>query len=268
MTTMACLLRAIRYEMFRLRTAASVRVLFGLGLLAIALATLPAGRELSAQLGGLSSAGTGAIAWVVGGGRLGTVLPGCVAAVAAAWLGAASIDYEYRHGTALALYASIPRRGTVLLAKALVVAALGILLELVGTALAFGTAALGFLMAGTRHPMPLTTLLASPPALVSAAACGALGVLLSAVLRVRLVAWLGALALAVCVTATVAAVPAWGAADPVSAPLRREALRLFTAIRLPADLTPSRLLGLALVSGLLLLVAVAAQCSVLRRRAE
>jgi len=87
-------LRALRYEVFRLRTAVSARVLVALALLAVSLITLPAAHELSTQPGGLGAAGYGAIAWVVGGGRLGAVLPGCVAAAAAAWLGASSIDYE------------------------------------------------------------------------------------------------------------------------------------------------------------------------------
>jgi len=156
----------------------------------------------------------------------------------------------------------------VLLAKALVVAALAAALELANTALAFGTAALGFLMAGVNRPLPLAAMLATPAELVSAAACGVLALLLTALLRVRLVAWLAALALAVAVTAALAGPVPRGPADPVAATLRGAAGRLLLTVRLPTALVPARLLGLAVLTGLLLLVVAAAQCSVGRRRAE
>jgi len=270
MITLTSVLRAARYEVFRLRTAASARVLVALALLAVALVTLPAAHELSTQPGGLGSARYGAIAWVVGGGRLGVILPGCVAAAAAAWFGASSIDYEYRHGTALALFASIPRRGAVLAAKALVVAVLATALELANVALAFAAAELGFVAAGVSRPLPAAAALATPPELASAAACGVLALLLTVVVRVRLVAWLGTLALAVAVTAAASTTgpSARGSADPVTAPLREMATRLLGMLQVPTGLIPARLLGLAALSGLLLLLVGAAQCAVARRRAQ
>ena len=295
MIALTSLARALRYELFRLRTTVSVRVLTVLALLTVALITLPAAHELSAQPGGLRLAGYSAISWVVGGGRAGAVLPGCVAGAVAAWLGASSIDYDYRHGTALALFASIPRRGAVLLAKTLVVAAFGTVLQLAATALAFGTATLGFLMAGSERSLPAGTALAAPAALVSAAACGVFALLLTAVVRVRLVAWAGALAVAVAAAAiTVGPSGQWFAgmsganpsaypagsgtrsganpgawsADPLAASLGRMADRLVAAVRLPGGVMPDRLVVPVLFCVLLLLVVTAARYSVGHRRAQ
>lgn len=304
MIAMTSLARALRYELFRLRTTVSIRVLTVLALLAVALITLPAARDLSAQPGGSRLAGYGAISWVVGGGRAGAVLPGCVAGAVAAWLGASSVDYDYRHGTALALYASIPRRGAVLLAKALVVATFGIMLQLAASALAFGTATLGFVMAGSGRSLPAGAALAAPAALVAAAGCGVFALLLTSVVRVRLVAWAGTLGLAAAVAAIAVgpsgqwftgmsgansganpraypnAYPSAGAgagsganpgawsADPFAAPLGRMADRLVASVRLPGGAMPDRLVVPVLFCGLLLLVVTAARCSVGRRRAQ
>jgi hypothetical protein len=275
--TLSSFLRALRYESVRMRTAASVRGLSALALLGAALATLPAVRALSGQSGGLGKAGFADVAWVVEGGRLGTVLPGAIAAAAAAWIGASSIDYEYRHGTAVNLFASIPRRGAVLAAKFVLVAALGALLELGCAALAFGAASLAFVMAGFPRPLLPAAALAPPAAIAFAAGCAVLSLLLATVVRIRLLATFVAVAL---VTIVAACVAGSGAApsvelvrtsdtvNPLGAPVGRVADQFSALVHLPDDWKSASFLGVALVGVLALLLAGAARGAIGRRRAQ
>lgn len=287
MITLSSFLRALRYEAVRMRSAAYVWVLMVVALLAAALATLPAAHALSALPGGLGSAEYDQVAWVVDSGRLGAVLPGCIAAAVAAWIGASSIDYEYRHGTAVSLFASIPRRGSVLAAKIVVVAVLAMMIELACAGLAFGTTAFGFVMAGFARPLPLAAGFATPTALVSAAVCGVLALLLTVVVRIRVVAVFFALALAAgaeaCLAGTASgrtagtAVGAGGDAgstaaaimfDPFGASAASLIRRSSALVHLPTGSIPMYLLGPVLLGGLLLVAFGAAQGAVGRRRAQ
>jgi hypothetical protein len=116
--------------------------------------------------------------------------------VGAAWFGATSVGYEYRYGNGLLTFTLVPRRGCVLVAKAIVAAALGALLCLATTAAAYGTARLGFRIAGTHVDLPGTLLAPGPRAVAFAAVGGSLGVVGGAVLRVRVLA--AAVALIAC----------------------------------------------------------------------
>ena len=291
-TTMSSFLRALRYEAHRMRTAASVRVLAVLALLGAALAALPAANALVGHPGGLAKASLADLAWTVGGGRPGAVLPGCAAAAAAAWFGACSIDYEYRHGTAVSLYASIPRRGAVLAAKVLLVAVFAALLELACAGLAFGATSLGFSMAGSSRPLPASAALATPAAVACAVACGVLSLLLATTVRIRLLAACASLALVTAAAACVAAPAASRAAgpagpanpaahtnpaaatfsadpaDPLGAPAARIVDHLSSLAHLPAGWNSGSLLGPALLGALALVFAVAARGTIGRRRAQ
>ena len=127
-------------------------------------------------------------AGVVAGGLVGAVLPATMAALAAAWIGASSIVYEYRDGGALITYVLVPRRGAVLLAKALAAALFGALLCFGTTLAAFGTARLGFGLARTRIDVPSELMIPATREIAIAALCGALAVPACAVLRTRLLA--------------------------------------------------------------------------------
>ncbi|HEU5334217.1 MAG TPA: hypothetical protein VFU73_15660 [Actinocrinis sp.] len=127
-------------------------------------------------------------AGVVAGGVVGAVLPAAMAALAAAWVGASSIVYEYRDGGALITYVLVPRRGAVLLAKAIVAALFGAVLCFGTTLAAFGTARLGFGVAGTRIDVPSELMVPAAREVAIAALCGALAVPACAVLRTRLLA--------------------------------------------------------------------------------
>jgi len=127
-------------------------------------------------------------AGVVAGGIVGAVLPATMAALAAAWVGASSIVYEYRDGGALVTYVLVPRRGAVLLAKALAAALFGALLCFGTTLAAFGTAKLGFGVARTRIDVPSELMVPATREIAIAALCGALAVPACAVLRTRLLA--------------------------------------------------------------------------------
>ncbi len=157
-------------------------------------------------------------AWVVAGGVVGMVLPGVAAAWGAAWFGATSIGCEYRSGGVggsrgvggggggagggrggggsgggLLTFVLVPRRGSVLVAKVVVAAGLGALLCVGTTAVAYGTARLGFRVTGTHVALPLTLLVPGPRAVALAALGGALGVFGGAVLWVRVLATVSAL---------------------------------------------------------------------------
>lgn len=218
---------ALRYELARLRGVRSMRAVVLSALAGSALLTLPAARQMvgltdpgvllpgAARVGSLGSeldlshalshasgfvwqytptSGDGG--WVVAGGVVGMVLPGIAAALGAAWFGATSIGYEYRNGSGLLTFALVPRRGSVLVAKTIVAAAFGALLSLGTTAVAYGTARLGFQVAGMQKQVALPAgLLAPGPREVALAALGGvLGVLAGAVLRVRVLATVSALA--------------------------------------------------------------------------
>lgn len=133
-------------------------------------------------------------AWVVAGGVVGMVLPGAMAACVAAWLGATSIGYEYRHGGGTLTFTLLPKRVSVLAAKAAVAACLGALLCLGATVAAYWTAWLGFRIGGEQVALPLHLMLSGPRAVAIAALGGVLGVSGGAVLRVRLLATVAALA--------------------------------------------------------------------------
>lgn len=132
-------------------------------------------------------------AWVLAGGVVGMVLPGAAAACSAAWLGATSIRYEYRFSGGLLTFALLPRRISVLVAKAVVAACFGAVLCLGTTLVAFWTARLGFKVSGVNVALPPHLMLADPRSLALAALCGALGVVGGAVLRLRVLATTAAL---------------------------------------------------------------------------
>lgn len=132
-------------------------------------------------------------AWVVAGGVVGMVLPGAATACAAAWFGATSIEYEYRHGGGLLTFVLLPKRVSVLVAKAVVAACVGALLCVAATAVAYWTARLGFRIAKVDVALPSHLMLAGPDAVGLAAVGGALGVVGGAVLRVRVLATAAAL---------------------------------------------------------------------------
>lgn len=216
---------ALRYELARLRGVRALRAVVLTALATSALLTLPAARQLigpghpltsqphAARIGSIASQAQfghalnhasglalqytptpGDGAWVVAGGVAGMALPGIAAALGAAWLGAASIGYEYRHGSGLLTFALVPRRSSVLISKTIVAAAFGALLSLGTTATAYATARLGFRLAGTQVALPTTLLAPGLREAAMAALGGALGVLAGALLRVRVLATLTALA--------------------------------------------------------------------------
>jgi hypothetical protein len=170
---------ALRYEVARLRGVRSMRGVVLTALVASALLTLPAARQMAWLVPPQTPR------WVIGGGVAGVVLPGFVAALGAAWFGASSIGYEYRYGSGLVTFALVPRRGSVLLAKVGVAAGFGALLCPASTAVAYGTARLGFQVAGTRVALPVALLAPGPREVAMAALGGVLGVFAGAVLRVR-----------------------------------------------------------------------------------
>jgi hypothetical protein len=233
-----------------------------LGLLSSAVLTFPAARQivglarplppLLAQRLVLSQTPTpahGGGAWVVAGGTVGTVLPGIAAAWAAAWLGASSIGYEYRYGGGLLTFALVPRRGAVLIAKAIVAAGFGALLCVGTTMVAYGTARLGFTLAGTRVVIPLSLLTPTVWEVAMAALGGVLGVFGGAVLRMRALATVAALAGCALVAAVLP-----GSSSP-AAPYLAEAAR-YSARAVPGvtsaaalDLLPVLPLLVVLVGG-------------------
>ena len=227
-STTGSVISALRYELARLRGLRSLRGVVLVAVTSSALLTLLAARQMvglgrplqprppSVHVGALASQtdlshalshafglasylqlqytpmpGDGA--WVVSGGVAGMVLPGIAAALGAAWFGAAAIGYEYRYGSGLLTFALVPRRGSLLVAKILVAAAFGALLSLGTTAAAYGTARLGFHVAGTQIGLPVALIAPEPREVALAALGGVLGVFAGAVLRVRVLATLSAL---------------------------------------------------------------------------
>lgn len=179
---------ALRYELARLRGVRSMRGIVLSTLVVSALLTLPAARQMAWLVPPQTPR------WVIGGGVAGVVLPGFVAALGASWFGASSIGYEYRFGSGLLTFALVPRRGSVLLAKVVVAAGFGALLCPATTAVAYGTARLGFQVAGTHVALPVALLAPGAREVALAALGGVLGVFAGAVLRVRVFAAVAALA--------------------------------------------------------------------------
>lgn len=219
---------ALRYELVRLGNLRSIRGVVFFAFVASAILTLPAARHMvglahpqppeppvpvprlsllplvsTVDVHAASSWSTsllhqyspihGGGAWVVAGGVVGMVLPGAVAACCAAWLGATSIRYEYRYGGGLLTFGLLPRRVSVLAAKAVVAACVGALLCLGATVVAYWTARLGFRVSDVEVALPTHLMLADPRSLALAALGGALGVVAGAVLRLRLLATAAAL---------------------------------------------------------------------------
>ncbi len=180
--------RALRYELARLRGVRLIRGVVLAALVVSALLTLPAARQMAWLVPPQTPR------WVIGGGVAGAVLPGFVAALGASWFGASSIGYEYRYGNGLLTFALVPRRGSVLLAKTVVAAGFGALLSPATTAVAYGTARLGFQVAGTHVALPVALLAPGAREVAMAALGGVLGVFAGAVLRVRVFAAVAALA--------------------------------------------------------------------------
>ena len=177
---------AAAYEATRLRTRRSTFGVFGLAMFASALVTLPAAR--AAVTSGNPQAH---VAWVVAGGSAGMVLPGAVAALAAAWLGAGLVTEDYRHGLGLTTYTRLPRRGAELLGKLLVALVVGITLASATRLAAYVTAVGGFALtrgSSAAQHLSLGVVLALPTPAEScfAALGGLLGVLCAPVLRLRL----------------------------------------------------------------------------------
>lgn len=221
-------LGALKYELVRLGNLRSVRGAAFFALIGSAVLTLPAARRLvglahplppappvpQPRLSLLSFGSADSVrpgtwttdllhqyspthdggAWVIAGGVVGMVLPGAVAACTAAWFGATSVGYEYRYGGGLLTFALVPKRVSVLAAKAAVAAFLGALLCLGATTAAYWTARLGFRVADVQVALPLHLMLSNPRAVFLAALGGVLGVVGGALLRVRLLATVAALA--------------------------------------------------------------------------
>ena len=182
------------YEATRLRTRRATFGMFGLAMFASALITLPAAR--AAVTSGNPQAH---VAWVVAGGSAGMILPGTVAALAAAWLGAGLVTEDYRYGLGLTTYTRLPRRGAELLGKLLVALVVGITLASATRLAAYATALGGFALtrgSSAAQHLALGAVLALPTPAEScfAALGGVMGVLCAPVLKLRLftapTAWL------------------------------------------------------------------------------
>lgn len=235
---------AAAYEATRLRTRRSTFGVFGLAMFASALVTLPAAR--AAVTSGEPQAH---VAWVVAGGSAGMVLPGTVAALAAAWLGAGLVTEDYRHGVGLTTYTRLPRRGAELLGKLLVALVVGITLASATRLAAYATALGGFALtrgSSAAQHLSLGVVLALPTPAEScfAALGGILGVLCAPALRLRLFAaptgWLLA-------ALTAALVP--GSHSPYTKVIARVSSEIGLPIQQIAIALPEALiLGLLLVS--------------------
>ena len=232
------------YEATRLRTRRSTFGVFGLAMFASALVTLPAAR--AAVTSGDPQAHVG---WVVAGGSTGMILPGAVAALAAAWLGAGLVTEDYRYGVGLTTYTRLPRRGAELLGKLLVALVVGLTLASATRLAAYATALGGFAMtrgssAAQHLSLGVVLALPTPAASCFAALGGMLGVLCAPVLRLRLfaasAAWLNTALIAALVPGT-------------HSPYTQVIVRVSTEVGLPIEqmaiaLPETMILGLLLVS--------------------
>lgn len=179
---------AAGYEAMRLRTRRSTIGVFGLAMFGSALVTLPAAR--AAVNSGNPQAH---VAWVVAGGSAGMVLPGTIAVLAAAWLGAGLVTEDYRHGVGLTTYTRLPRRGAGLIGKLFVALVVGIWLASATRLAAYGTALGGFALtrgssAAQHISLGFVLALPTPAESCFAAFGGVAGVLCAPVFRVRVLA--------------------------------------------------------------------------------
>ncbi|HEX4791215.1 MAG TPA: hypothetical protein VH372_22325 [Actinospica sp.] len=245
---------AAEYEATRLRTHRSTFGVVGLAMFGSALATLPAAR--AAVNSGYPQAH---VAWVVSGGSAGMILPGTVAVLGTAWLGAGLVVEDYRYGIGLTTYTRLPRRGATLFGKLLVALVLGLWLAASTRLAAYLTALGGFALArgssAAEHvSIALPLALPTPAEYVFAGLGGVLGVLCAPVLRLRVLAvpaaWLA--------TAFVAALMP-GSRSPYTQDVVYGMMRLGLPVEQTALALPE-----ALVLGLLLVALV----SVCRRRID
>jgi hypothetical protein len=270
MRTLASIFSALRYELVRARGLRSSRGVALLALVSSAILTLPAARQIVGlarpmppslvqrlALSHLPTPAHGGGAWVVAGGAVGMALPGIAAAWAAAWLGASSIGYEYRYGGGLLTFALVPRRGAVLIAKAIVAAGFGALLCVGTTLVAYGTARFGFMLAGTRVVIPVSLMTPAVREVALAALGGVLGTFAGAMLRFRVLATLVALAGCALVAA---ALPG---SSSLAVPYLDDAVRY--VVRVVPGVTSAVVSGLVLALPLLVVV-LTGLFSVRRRR--
>lgn len=236
---------AAGYEATRLRTRRSTIGVFGLAMFGSALATLPAAR--AAVNSGHPQAH---VAWVVAGGSAGMILPGTVAVLAAAWLGAGLVIEDYRYGVGLTTYTRLPRRGAGLLGKLFVALVVGIWLASATRLAAYLTALGGFALtqgstAAKHISLGVVLILPTPAESCFAAFGGMAGVLCAAVLRLRLlavpVAWL--------LTAVTAALMP-GSHSPYTLDLVRGMTDLGLPVEQTAMALPETLVGTLLLAAL------------------
>jgi hypothetical protein len=209
-----------------------------------ALVTLPAAR--AAVNSGYPQAH---VAWVVSGGSAGMILPGTIAVLGAAWLGAGLVTEDYRYGIGLTTYTRLPRRGAQMLGKLLIALCLGLWLASSTRLAAYLTALGGFALArgssAAEHvSLGVSLALPTPPEYVFAAFGGVVGVLCAPVLRLRVLAvpaaWL--------VTALVAALTP-GSRSPYTQDVVYGMVRLGLPVEQTAIVLPEALvLGLALAA--------------------
>jgi hypothetical protein len=236
--------QAAGYELMRLRTRRSTFGVMGLAMFGSALVTLPAARA-AVNFGNPQAH----VAWVVSGGSAGMIVPGTVAVLAAAWLGAGLVTEDYRYGVGLTTYTRVPRRGSALVGKLLVAFLIGIslasstrlaayLTALGGFALTRGSAAAEHISLGFMLTMP------TPAEFGFAAFGGMAGVLCAPVLRFRLFAAPGAWL----VTALIAALMP-GSHSPYTSVIAYAMYDLGLPVKETAMALPETLiLGLILVS--------------------
>ncbi|HET9168835.1 MAG TPA: hypothetical protein VFN97_05335 [Actinospica sp.] len=179
---------ATGYEATRLRTRRSTFGVFGLAMFGSALVTLPAAR--AAVNSGNPQAHT---AWVVAGGAAGMILPGTVAVLAAAWLGAGMVTEDYRYGIGLTTYTRLPRRGAGMMGRLFVAMVVGVWLAAATRVAAYLTALGGFALtrgstAAEHISLGVVLILPTPAESCFAAFGGMAGVLCAPVLRLRLLA--------------------------------------------------------------------------------
>jgi hypothetical protein len=249
-------LRSIRYaaeyEATRLRTRRSTMGTLALVMFGSALVTLPAAR--AAVNSGYPQAHVG---WVVAGGSAAQILPGTVAVLGAAWLGAGLVSEDFRYGVGLTTYTRLPRRGAQLLGKVLIAMCLGVWFASSTRLAAYLTALGGFALARGGAPaehvsLGLALAMPTPAEYFFAAFGGAMGVLCAAVVRLRVLAT----PLAWMLTAFIAALTP-GSHSPYTQDVVFGMMRL----GLPVEQTV-----LALPETLVLALALAAFSSLSRRR--
>lgn len=245
---------AAEYEATRLRTRRSTLGVAGLAVFGSALATLPAAR--AAVNSGYPQAH---VAWVVAGGTAGMILPGTVAVLGAAWLGAGLVTEDYRYGVGLTTYTRLPRRGSVLVGKLLIALCLGLWLAFATRMAAYLTAFGGFALArgssAAEHvSLGFALALPTPAEFAFAAFGGAMGVLCAPLLRLRAIvvptAWLSAALVAALMPGS-------------RSPYTQDVVYALVRLGLPVEQT-----ALALPEVLVLAVALSALLALRRRRIE